>query len=1388
MAVRVQESSSGPAAEPLAPDWQSSEDGRPRSRLDQSGLVLRCAQGGDHARWRAGERLEDLFQERCEALAREGRADALAVDGPEIQITYAELDRRSSRLARQLLRSGALVPGDRVGLLFDGALDGYVGMLAALKARAAFVPMDVSHPPDRLRYVAQDSGISTLLSRAGLMDGVFGQAPALPVLRLDELEHAAESLPCDPIAEQELAGGQADDLCYVIYTSGTTGRPKGVAVSHASVCNFVRVAAELYGLLAQDRVYQGLSTAFDFSFEEIWVPWMVGATLVPKPTGANLLGPELEAFLAERDVSALCCVPTLLGTLEGDLPGVRLLLLSGEPCPQALVTRWHRPDRRLLNVYGPTEATVSATWTILDPTRPVTIGVPLPTYSILVLDPDRPHALAAGQTGEIAIAGIGLAQGYLNLPETTGKSFVEDFLEIEQNPSGRIYRTGDLGRINEDGEIEHLGRIDTQVEIRGYRVELSEIESVLGELPEVVSAIASTYEPEPEITELVGYCKMRDGVELDVGAAYEHLRRRLPKYMVPAYLQQIGEVPVAKSGKVDRKRLPAPTSTRMLARQGERVDPASEAERTLAEALARTLSLEQVSVESHFFDELGASSLSMAQFASAIRSSDEMPSISMKEIYQHPTVRSLAKALERRAPEKAQAPRSPRPLPAPIGTPRFLLCGLMQALSFLLYLALASLVVELGGEWLAAAHGIAEMYWRAVAFGAATLVGAGMLPILAKWVLIGRWQEARVRVWSMAYLRFWIVKTLTLANPLAHLCVGSPLYPLYLRALGARIDAGAAIFTHHTPICTDLLSIGSGSVVRKDSYLNCYRAREGMIEIGRVTLGKEALVGEMCVLDIDTKIEDGAQLGHSSCMQSGQILGAGRCWHGSPPVEAPAGHDRHAVPPRPCSRVRRAVHSALLLMLVIAVVSPLEAATLTLLFSHQGAISALSAAQVLWVAAALLLGLMTIGLLLAIGGSRLLTRLLTPGKVYPLYGFHHGLQRAIARISNIRSLPALFGDSFAIVHYLAALGYRIDRSEQTGSNFGATVKQDVPALTEVGRGTMVSDGLSVINTEMSSSSFRVLPARIGANSFLGNYVAYPARATTGENCLLATKALVPISGPPRHDVGLLGSPCFEIPRSVSRDDAFSELNSGPRRRRAMTAKARHNLATMALRLFVRWLYLVGVLWLALGPVLDGALQGWAGTIAAAMLDLLLAIAVFTLAERALVALHPLRPRFCSIYQVEFWRHERFWKVPTNVHVHIFNGTALKGVMWRMLGVQVGARLFDDGCTIVERTLVRLGEHCTLNAGSTLQAHSLEDGRFKSDWIELASGCTVGTGALVHYGVRMGERSTLEADSFLMKGAHLEPGSLWSGNPAAELVAAPQQEARLTPSCSTRSSR
>lgn len=813
--------------------------------------------------------------------------------------------------------------------------------------------------------------------------------------------------------------------------------------------------------------------------------------------------------------------------------------------------------------------------------------------------------------------------------------------------------------------------------------------------------------------------------------------------------------------------------------------PANDTERVFAEVLADVAQVDDVPVDSDFFADLGANSLVMAHFCARVRKRDEVPSVSMKDIYANPTVRGLATALgdDESAPTgpATEAPAEvPAEAPARAGTAQYVLCGLLQLLAFLGYSYLSAVIVVEGVGWVGGGANLFEVYLRLVSFAGAVFVGLCVLPILVKWVLVGRWKPQRIRVWTLGYFRFWLVKTLVQRNLVALLFHGSPLYVLYLRALGAKIGPGVAIFSRNVPVCTDLLTIGAGTVIRKDSFFTGYRAEAGVIQTGSITLGKDVFVGEMSVIDIDTSLGEGAQLGHVSSLHPGQAVRAEEHWHGSPARRTDA--DYRGVAPARCGLARRFCYGVTQLLAVLLVYLPLAIGGVDLLVERAPRLSALLGTpemtftsltfyrDALAISFAIFFGVTLLGLLGVAVLPRLSRLVLRPGKVYRLYGFHYSVLRTIRLITNLRFFITLFGDSSAIVHYLRYLGYDLGQVEQTGSNFGSVLKHETPFQSQVGSGTMIADGLSIVSADFSSTSFQVSRTSIGAHSFLGNYVVYPAQARTGNNCLLGTKVLVPVDGPVRENVGLLGSPSFEIPRTVARDRQFDHLRAGDELRRRLAAKNRHNTGTAAMFLLARWLYFCALLLLGWATTTLYDTLGVSVIALASLVALLFSVCYFVLIERVSQIVHPLRPLYCSIYDIRFWRHERFWKAAATAYLQAFNGTPFKNLLWRMLGARIGRRVFDDGCTMPEKTLVAIGDDVTLNVFSKLQCHSQEDGAFKADRITIGSGCSIGVGALVHYGVTMGEDATLTADSFLMKGEQVPPREHWSGNPATSVTA------------------
>jgi non-ribosomal peptide synthetase-like protein len=810
----------------------------------------------------------------------------------------------------------------------------------------------------------------------------------------------------------------------------------------------------------------------------------------------------------------------------------------------------------------------------------------------------------------------------------------------------------------------------------------------------------------------------------------------------------------------------------------------AECERGFAEVLAEIVGTEHIPADGHFFDDLGADSMLMARFCARVRKRPDLPSVSMPDIYQHPTIRSLTAALTNTKTDTKPTPAwqpatlaALTPPPRRAGNGEYVLCGALQLLFLLGYPALTAAVGVKGYEWVSAGPNLVDIYLRSVVYGGAMFLGLCTLPIVLKWVLIGRWKSREIRVWSMAYFRFWLVKTLVQRNPMA-LFVGSPLYALYLRALGAKVGRGALILSQNVPVCTDLLSIGDGTVIRKDSLFTGYRAHNGIIQTGAVRIGKDALVGEVTVLDIWTAVGDGAQLGHSSALHAGQTVPAGERWHGSP--AQPTDVDYQWIRTMDVSTWRRVVFATMQLVNLLLLGTPLSFVIVvlaltkvpqlaTLLDAGPGALTswAFYRDDGLVISTVLFFGAALVGLVLVGTVPRVLNLFITPDKVYPLYGFHYWVHRAIARTTNIRFFMRLFGDTSYIVHYLRWLGYDLRGVRQTGSNFGEMVKHDTPFLSAVGSGTMVADGLSIMNADFSNTSFRLSRVSIGTENFLGNRIPYPAQAKTGNNCLLATMVMVPLDGQPREGVGLLGAPSFEIPRKVKRDEQL-DVESAEELRRGLRGKNIHNTITIALMLLAQWvfffvvtvLYLTAVdLWASLG-VLVFALATAVGF-------------VFTIAYNVLVdllvrPLMALQPQGCSIYDRAFWRHERFWKMSIATFVSAFNGTPLKNVLWRLLGVRIGRRVFDDGLGLPERTFVTIGDECTFNVNTTVQCHSQEDGGFKSDRIVIGAGCTLGVGAWVHYGVTMGDGAVLAADSFLMKGEEMPPNTTWGGNPAKKM--------------------
>ncbi|GAB1327029.1 hypothetical protein ACE1SV_13680 [Streptomyces sennicomposti] len=609
------------------------DPGRPLDRTDlmpADELRRLVTEWNDTARQTPAAPLPALFERQAAATP-----DHTAVIAGEEQLTYAELNARANRWAHHLIAAGA-GPEQRVMVAVPRSPEWLAVTLGVLKAGAAYLPVDPGYPADRIAYMVQDARPALVITADASDDG-WTLPPGTPVLRADAaatraaVAAAPDTDPGDGDRRAALALGHP---AYVIYTSGSTGRPKGVVVTHRGIAGMAAAHAENFAVDGTSRVLQAVSPSFDVSMADVAMTLLSGAALV-LPAGSRApAGAELSALLTEHEVTHLQITAGVLATLPRTaLPALRTLAVGGEACPPDQVAHWS-PGRLLLNVYGPSEATVCATMS-----RPQSgavhppIGAPLWNTRAYVLD-DFLRPVPTGVTGELYLAGDGLARGYLGRPALTGERFVADPFG---GPGERLYRTGDLVRWEADGQLRFAGRADDQVKIRGFRIEPGEIEAALDAHPGVArSAVAVRQGPDGR-KQLVAYVVAAEGGGTGPDSLRADLAARLPEYMTPAVYTFLDALPLSANGKVDRAALPEPD---LGARPAGRA-PRDAKEALLCELIGDLLGVESVGVDDSFFDLGGDSIVSIQLVSRALEAGLEFTAA---DVLRHRTVGDLAAA------------------------------------------------------------------------------------------------------------------------------------------------------------------------------------------------------------------------------------------------------------------------------------------------------------------------------------------------------------------------------------------------------------------------------------------------------------------------------------------------------------------------------------------------------------------------------------------------------------------------------------------------------------------------------------------------------------------------------------------------------------------------
>jgi non-ribosomal peptide synthetase-like protein len=1274
--------------------------------------------------------------------------DRIALTCESESLSYAELEARANKLAHYLRRLGVR-PGDRVGLLLDRSINLYVGLLAIFKSGGAFVPLDPALPQDRLAFIIDDADLGYVITKQA--DVTNSSSWNTQWVKLETVQ---EAISAESSARPNRLG-DADDISYIIYTSGTTGRPKGVPINHQNICNFMESCLPIYDVRADDNVYQGMTLTFDFSIEEVWPTFAAGARLVAGPSDHRKLGSELGEFLIEHNITVMACVPTLLATIDRDVPSLRTLLVGGEACPAELVNRWYKPGRRMLNTYGPTETTVTATWTELMPGEPITIGIPLPSYSVHIFD-DHVCQLSDGEIGEICIGGPSVAVGYLNRPELTDDRFVND--PFSDRPGARLYRTGDRGRCLPNGEIEYLGRGDTQVKIRGYRIELGEIESVLREDFAVSDALVAARSSEGGVTELAAYITLHEQGEGEPETLRQRLaevvQKRLPSYMQPSYLEILESLPMLPSGKADRSKLPAPVGPRfVMPILGEYQAPQNGVESQIATVWSRVFGIDRVSVTADFFNELGGHSLFAANVISKLRETQNFSSLSIADLYIHPTIRELANHLATTSASSfEQVTKSSR---RQYSTRRVWSAGVAQVgllyLVFMLTSWPAILLVK---------SSVSSTLVAILISALATMLNAILLPIIFRGIGLGRLKPGKYPLWGPTFCRFWIYRKVLALAPLDYLA-GSPLMSLYARWLGAKIGNNTHIGTSRIQ-WPGLIEIGDETSIGYGVDLEPFIVEDGWLIIKPIKIGSRVFIGTNAVIAPGAVIEDDAVVLEQSLVSFCQRIPASETWAGSPSRRV---DDDVSLKEMSARSISGRLTWTLMLSYLAGFVM-LDGLTLASLAPGLVLLYELAAIDLrLAILAAPFAGLLFVLTVctIVIVGKRIAVPELGVG-YYPAYS-SIGLRKWISDKFMHLSLT-LTNSLYATIYttrWLRLLGAKVgDRAEIS------TVSNIDPDLLTVGTESFVAD-LAVLGAaryHRGQVSFGL--TEIGSRTFIGNTALVPGSKKVPDGCLIGVQSVPPVTAM-GEGTSWLGSPALFLPRRQASQKFDDSVTFRP---------SRKMILARALIEFFRVVMPSALTYL--GILLAMQLLGTLASVSTGRLLITLPILMFALAlvvTSLVIAMKWLvvgryRARVEPMWSFFVWRTEFVTALYENVAVPYLlrwlTGTPLLALIMRSFGASIGNRAYIDTTFMTEFDLVHVGDDTMIGDFTSLQTHLFEDRVMKMSTVVVRTGASIGSRSVILYDSEVSVEAKLDPLSLVMKGENLPELTHWRGIPAERI--------------------
>lgn len=1274
----------------------------------------------------------------------------IAVEYNGTKITYSELDEKANQVARYLMSLDLQVE-DKVAILLPRIPFVYIAMLGILKAGGAYIPLDPEIPAERVDFIMEDSGAKLLITSDKILERIGSDIRYPKILNIDSGLKEIES---QQKARPENISVKPENLCYIIYTSGTTGNPKGVLLEHRNVDTYIQSAQKIYNISSIDRALQGFSVAFDASVEEIWVPFSVGATLVVGTFEIMRSGDRFADILSDLDITFLSCAPTLLSMVDGDIPSLRTLIFGGEVCTSEIASRWCKPNRDVFNTYGPTEAAVIATYSKIQPLQSVTIGKQIPGYLVLILD-DNLEPKEADEVGEIYIGGDAVARGYLNRHELTVSKFIvtSKFTGYPQ----RFYRTGDLGKYDEHGDIIFAGRADSQVKVRGFRVELSEIESLILQCDGVKASVVSL---DNDSQQLAAFVVVHDGLSVKREQVASLLRSKLPYYMIPSTLDEVESLPMTSSSKIDRNKLPKPQKPLSLSINRALVEAVTPLEQTMVGVMREHLGRDDISMDDNFFDDLGGHSLLAALVVSDLRKKPTFESMSVVDIYKNPILAKLAVEMQKRL-DDGQSKEKVKETHEFYRPSRlsYYSCWFAQGISMIM------LAFLFGIEWLGPFF-VYSYYYQAdsgVFYSLAMMLVTyfALMPtlsifsVLFKWLVIGKIKEGRYKLWSLYYFRFWVVDKVVNISPITYFA-GTPILNIFLRLLGAKIGKGVYINTHAVS-AFDLLKVGNNVSICTDTHLRGFVIRDGYLHIGKIEIEEDCFVGTRCCISESTKMEANSSLEDLTLVPAGVTVPSNEIWKGSPGVKIGKNEPqvgKHSWNP-----------AHVLIYLVGVFIFPLI--TMIAYFPGMMLITHLDYSRggydFLWLTLFVAVSFVVMLCIIIVLFKWIFLGSIKEGR-YSLSSWFYVKKWFFDQLMKL-SLQVI-GTLYTTLYlqkWFKLLGVKIGKRSEI-----STVEFISPDLLEAGDECFLADSVSVGASHVRNGYITIAKARIGNRTFVGNSAVVSPGTELGNDVLVGVLSSMSKENIPAPDgTSWFGSPAVYLPKR----DVNHEFST------SRTYKPSHWLFTLRYIIEFFRVTLPATMFIVLASMITNVASYLQTERELQQLLFLFpfmyigasVVGFIFMAMLKWIVIGRYKPMNRPLWSGFVWRSELVTGFYENFGVLFFmnmltGSPFIKFPLW-LLGCKIGKQTCIYTTQITEFDLVHIGDYSALNDNCTIQTHLFEDRVMKMSYVNIGKECSIGGMAVVLYDSEMGDGSRLGNLSVLMKGESLPAEATVIGAPA-----------------------